>query len=139
GAVVHSGFSTVMALGKAPNGEPWRVGIKHPREKNNRIAEVSLENQALSTSGDCEQYFEIGGRRFGHVIDPRSGWSVNETLSATVICESAAVSDALSTAAMVLGKTDFDAIIAGEPGIQAIIHPATDMSRPPDAIRKHMI
>lgn len=120
GALVHSGLSTIYGLGTAPDGAPWQARIRSPREAGRAARTVPLQNCALSTSGDYEQFFEVDGARYSHVLDPRTGWPVTGTLSASVIAESAASSDALSTAAMVLGRKRFLEIAKDEPGVQAV-------------------
>lgn len=76
----------------------WRVGISHPILPQYRLAEIDLRNQALGTSGSARQGFYAGGKRYGHIIDPRTGWPGNQYLSATVLAPSAALADALATA-----------------------------------------
>lgn len=81
----------------------WLVGIGDPLRPGRRLAVVRLNNQALGTSGSSVQYFRHGGKRYGHILDPRTGWPAERLLSATVIASSAAEADACSTAAYVLG------------------------------------
>ncbi len=119
-ALVHAGTSTVRAVGAGPGGGGWRVGIRHPRRTGERWGEMTLVNESLSTSGDYEQFFEGGGRRFGHVLDPRTGWPADGTMSASVVTASAADSDALSTAAMVLGQKSFESLDFGGLPVRAV-------------------
>lgn len=91
----------MMAKG-SPNGEPWRVGIAHPRKQGNYIATVSVQNQAIATSGDYMNRFSDDYSTY-HIIDPRTGRSPSTLASATVIAPSVAEADALSTTLMVLG------------------------------------
>ena len=81
----------------------WSVGLRHPLKPGVRLAEFVLQNQALGTSGSGTQFFHHHGKRYGHIIDPRSGWPADEVLSATVIAPTAEVADALSTAFYVAG------------------------------------
>jgi thiamine biosynthesis lipoprotein len=82
-ALINIG-GNVMALGK--NGEkPWRVGIQHPR-KPEPIATLELpDGWAIGTSGDYQRYFELNGKRFCHLIDPRTGYPVQHTQAVTVL------------------------------------------------------
>ncbi len=112
-ALVHAGTSTVRAIGGGPERDGWRVGVRHPRRTEQRWSELTLSNESLSTSGDYEQFFQGGGRRFGHVLDPRTGWPAEGTVSASVVTASAADSDALSTAAMVMGRKAFESLDFG--------------------------
>jgi thiamine biosynthesis lipoprotein len=81
----------------------WTVALRHPLKPDVRLAEFMLCNQALGTSGSGTQFFHHQGKRYGHIIDPRSGWPAEQVLSATVIAPTAEQADALSTALYVLG------------------------------------
>jgi len=98
----------VKALGIAPHGEPWRIGIETPHAQRGNIEEIiSLKNIAVATSGDYRNYFEHEGQRYSHTIDPRNGYPVKHQLTAvTIIDESTAVADAWATAFMVLGANE---------------------------------
>jgi len=100
-ALLSAGASSFLATGSA---RAWLVGVRHPRAKQKRLASVRLHECAMSTSGSEEQFFESGGRRFGHIIDSRSGWPADKVSSVTVIADSAARSDALATAFFVGGR-----------------------------------
>lgn len=100
-ALLCAGASSFLATGSA---RAWLVGVRHPRAKQKRLASVRLRECAMSTSGSEEQFFESGGRRFGHIIDSRTGWPVEKVSSVTVVANSAARSDALATAFFVGGR-----------------------------------
>ena len=104
--LIHGGQSSVLARGQRQGGSDqsgWIVGVRHPLRPGERLLEVSLLDQALGTSGSAAQSFYHLGRRYGHILDPRSGQPASQLLSATVIARSAAVADALSTAFYVMG------------------------------------
>jgi thiamine biosynthesis lipoprotein len=103
-ALVSGGSSSLIAIGNNGGGEDWAVGIRHPVFKNFRIAKLSLSDRAMATSGSAEQYFEKDGKRYGHIIDPRSGVPATGILSVTVIAPSAALADALATAFFIEGR-----------------------------------
>jgi thiamine biosynthesis lipoprotein len=84
-------------------GQPWVVGIRHPDRKEEVIARIPLEDAAISTSGDYERYFDDGGVRYHHIIDPHTGDSARKVRSATIIGSSATRTDGLSKTAFVLG------------------------------------
>ena len=73
--LINLGASSLYAVGKNPKGERWRVGIRHPRsaDPDVRLAVIPLTDQALSTSGDYERFFEQDGVRYHHILDPRTG------------------------------------------------------------------
>jgi len=105
--LVHGGSSSVRAIGiqgpDIPGRSGWRVGVRHPLRPGKRLATITLENQALGTSGSGTQFFIDRGKKLGHILDPRSGLPAECVLSATVIAPCAADADALSTALFVLG------------------------------------
>ena len=98
-ALVNLG-GDVRAAGPQPDGAPWIVGIRHPREPNAAIATVELVSGAVATSGDYERYFEIDGRRYCHVLDPRSGYPVSHWQSVSVLAPLCVVAGSLATIAM---------------------------------------
>ncbi|WP_300318195.1 FAD:protein FMN transferase [Accumulibacter sp.] len=82
-ALINIG-GNVLALG-SKNGEPWRVGIQHPRQPG-ALATLELgDGEAVGTSGDYQRYFEVGGRRYSHLLDPRSAEPVRHTQALTVL------------------------------------------------------
>ncbi len=95
-ALINIG-GNILALGDK-GGRPWRVGIQHPRAAD-AIAVLDLRNgEAIGTSGDYQRYFEVDGRRYCHLIDPRSGWPVRDTEAVTVLIPAQAGAGALSDA-----------------------------------------
>jgi thiamine biosynthesis lipoprotein len=84
-------------------GQPWIVGIRHPDRKDEVIARIPLEDDAISTSGDYERYFDENGKRYHHILDPHTGQSASKVRSATIIGPTATRTDGLSKTAFVLG------------------------------------
>lgn len=84
-------------------GKPWVVGIRHPDDETKVIAKLPLVDAALSTSGDYERYFDEGGVRYHHIIDPKTGHSASKVRSATILSSTATRTDGLSKTAFVLG------------------------------------
>jgi len=94
----------IYCLGKR-NKRDWRVGVLDPRNDAHILKRINLEDNTVATSGDYQQFFEIEGKRYSHIIDPRSGYPVdNHVISVTVLADDATTADALSTAVFVLGK-----------------------------------
>ena len=105
--VLHGGQSSVVARGRETCRLPadengWTIGLSHPLMPDNRLAEIYLHDAALATSGTGRQGFYYQGQRYGHIIDPRTGYPSDHCLSSTVIAESAADCDALATAFFVM-------------------------------------
>lgn len=108
-ALINIG-GNVMALGEK-NGEPWRVGIQHPRQAG-PLASVELrDGEAIGTSGDYQRYFEVDGQRYSHLIDPRRGWPAQGTRGVTVLLppgpRAGTLSDALSKPLFIAGGADW--------------------------------
>ncbi|BAN47865.1 FAD:protein FMN transferase [Metapseudomonas resinovorans] len=95
----------LKAVGRKPDGMPWRIAIEAPRD-DRQVAQkiVQLDGLGVSTSGDYRNYFEKNGKRYSHTIDPKTGAPISHSLAAvTVVDESALRADGLSTLLMVLG------------------------------------
>ncbi|MGB7324972.1 MAG: FAD:protein FMN transferase [Rubripirellula sp.] len=116
--LIHGGNSSLIAAGDQDrdSGRGWAVGIAHPTKPKRRLCGLFLRDQALATSGSGKQFFHHQGRRFGHVIDPRTGYPAGDLASLTVLMESAADADAAATGLFVLGSDAIDEIT--EPWIQ---------------------
>ncbi len=119
--LMHGGRSSVIARGKRAGDEGWSVGIRDPLRPGKRLGQVMLTNAALSTSGTGSQFFRHAGKRYGHIIDPRTGQPAEGLLSATVISPMAAEADALSTAFYVLGPEKAASYCEQHPGVSAIL------------------
>ncbi|QDT09084.1 FAD:protein FMN transferase [Planctomycetes bacterium K23_9] len=104
--LLHGGQSSVVARGDQTHGseQGWAVGIAHPTKPQRRAAGIWLHNMALGTSGSGKQFFHHQGRRYGHVIDPRTGFPAGDLLSLTVLTRSAADADAGATGYFVAGS-----------------------------------
>jgi thiamine biosynthesis lipoprotein len=102
-ALLGAGGSSIRAMGSAPGTEGWLIDVSSPAERGAAAARLRLRDQAASTSGSTEQYFEHEGKRYGHVLDPRTGWPATSMRQATVVAPTALRAEALSTAVFVLG------------------------------------
>ncbi len=87
-------------------GYDWIVGIQHPRETNSIIKTIKLNDYTVATSGDYEQYFEIDGKRYHHILDPKTGYPSSGLQSVTIIHKENTIADALATAVFVMGKDE---------------------------------
>jgi thiamine biosynthesis lipoprotein len=93
----------MVALGNAAAHDGWWVGIRDPSGEYPYLARLNLHNEAVATSGDYEQFVDADGKRHGHILDPRTGWSAQGLSSVTVVTYEATVADAWATALFVLG------------------------------------
>lgn len=112
----------VAALRRKPDGSPWRVGIRHPRQENNLIGLVSVADKAVVTSGDYQRCFiDNNGRRCHHILEPSTGYPARSGLvSVTIVAESSTDADALSTVLFVAGMKKGLEILVQFPGAEAI-------------------
>jgi thiamine biosynthesis lipoprotein len=121
--LLHGGKSSILARGTQPASATagWRVGIRHPLRPAERLAELVLHNEALSTSGAGTQFFIRRGRRYGHILDPRCGNPAEGLYSATVVAPTAAEAEGLSTAFYVLGPERTGEYCAARPDVAALL------------------
>jgi thiamine biosynthesis lipoprotein len=118
-ALLSAGHSSVLAIGTCPRA--WPIDLMSPRVAA-RLARVELRHGSLGTSGAGEQFTEADGKRYGHVLDPRTGWPTESgLLSVSVLADDAAVSDALSTAFLVGGIDLARRYCAAHPGVMAVV------------------
>lgn len=101
GIVNAAGDLTVW--GNQPDGSPWTVGIADPERKDLPFASVELTNTSVATSGNYEKFVMINGVKYSHTIDPKTGLPVRGIKSATIMCPSAELADAMATPIMVMG------------------------------------
>lgn len=94
----------IVAAGCNARNRPWRIGVKDPSDPSRLVSVVIVGDQAVSTSGNYEKYYEILGKKYSHIIDPRSGYPQEDIVSATIIDKSATQADILSTVVCVLGR-----------------------------------
>jgi len=121
GALVNVG-GDIRCFGNRQDGKPWRIPIKDPFSagKDKHIGVLRLKGGAVCTSGNYHRYVEIGGLRYSHIIDPRTGWPTDAAASVTVVAPTAVVADAWATALSVLGETGLE-LIDKKSGIEAML------------------
>ena len=90
--------------GSKPDGKPWKVAITNPLNKNKVFALFPLINSAVVTSGNYEKFVNLNGKRYTHIIDPRTGYPSSGIISVTVFAPKAELADALATSIFVMGK-----------------------------------
>jgi len=119
-AIVNAG-GDLFALGTATPESSWVVDIQHPHEADRSLATLRVHDRSVATSGNYENYFEQHGKRYGHLIDPRTGYPVEAVASVTVLADTAMQADAISTAAFVLGPDQGFALIERLPNVEGIM------------------
>ncbi|MBZ5563747.1 MAG: FAD:protein FMN transferase [Acidobacteriia bacterium] len=120
-ALVSGGTSSIYALGAPPGERGWHVTVRDPYQAGKPADTLILRNYSLSTSGSYEKFFDIGGKTYCHIMDPRTGWPVENMLSTTVLAPSTTESDALSKL-FVLGVEGSRRVLAAHPDLTAIFY-----------------
>jgi thiamine biosynthesis lipoprotein len=98
----------IRALGPQPDGSAWLIGVQNPRRPGEVVATIPVSQGALATSGDYERYFEHEGRRYCHVLDPRTGWPVSHWASVSVLAPLAVVAGSYATITMLKEQDGLD-------------------------------
>ncbi len=96
----------LAVIGPHPDGSPWQIGIRDPRARTRAIASVALASGGIATSGDYERFVMQDGRRFGHILSPRTGWPVESFLSVSVVAGCCLIAGSATTIAVLLGERE---------------------------------
>lgn len=119
GVVALSG--DIKTFGRMPDGEAFRFGIQHPRKETAVLATIELHDEAISTAGDYERFFERDGVRYHHILDPRTLQPARECQSVTVIAKEGVIADGLDTGIFVMGPTRGMELVERLPDVEAMI------------------
>jgi len=90
--------------GPHPDGRPWQVGVRHPRRPGAALATLALAEGAIASSGDYERCLEVGGRRYGHILSPKTGWPVEGLAGVSVVASRCLIAGTATTIAMLKGS-----------------------------------
>jgi thiamine biosynthesis lipoprotein len=120
----------MVALGNAVGHPGWNLGIRDPDDREAYVARIRISGEAVATSGDYEQFVDADGKRHGHILDPRSGWSARGLTSVTVVTSEAIVADAWATALFVLGPAEARRVASERDDLAVVlIEPGDDGTR----------
>ena len=120
-ALVNAG-GDLYGLGTDPQGEKWQIGIQDPRDEDKIIDIIKVKDKAVATSGDYRRYFTLKGKRFSHIVNPKTGLTVQDVpMSVTIIGPDATTTDALSTGVFVLGPEEGMKLIESLPEVEGMI------------------
>ena len=111
----------LSAWGLQPNGRPWTVGIVNPDAKHEIFSYMEISDMAVATSGNYEKFAMIGGKKYSHTINPRTGLPVTGIKSVTIITTHAEIADAMATPVMIMGISTGLDLVNQMNGIEAII------------------
>lgn len=99
----------------------WKVGLQHPRKENEVLAVIKLKNRAIATSGDYQRYFIKEGKRYHHIINPKTGYPAQKCMSVTIFAPRATQADILATSIFILGPEKGMKLIESLEGVEGII------------------
>jgi thiamine biosynthesis lipoprotein len=119
GVVALSG--DIKTFGRLPGGRKFPVGIQHPRKEREVLAFIDLEDEAISTAGDYERFFERDGIRYHHILDPKTLQPARSCQAVTVIAREGIWADGLDTGIFVMGVDSGMRLVEALPGVEAII------------------
>lgn len=119
-ALINAG-GDLKVLGERKDGQPWNIGLQHPRHPEKMIASFTLSNKAVATSGDYQKYFIKDNTRYHHILDPTNGMPAREMISCTIVAENVMDADGLATAVFVLGLEKGMALVESLDGVEAMI------------------
>lgn len=122
--LIHGGHSSILARGSLAGNSGWPIALRHPLFPTRQLATLLLKDRGMSTSGSGVQFYRIGENRYGHLLDPRTGWPAEGMLSVTVLAPTAARAEALSTAFFVLGVEKARAYCHNHEEVSALLVPA---------------
>ncbi len=111
----------LITWGKQETGSAWRVGIANPKNIEKVFSWLSVENMSVVTSGNYEKFFMHEGRRYSHIINPKTGYPTTGIKSVTIVCPDAELGDALATSVFVMGKQGGLQLINNLKGIECLI------------------
>ena len=107
-AGIHHGIielgGDIRVIGPTPDNEPWSITIQHPRDPEKGLVKIKLYRGGMSTSGDYERYMVVNGKRYYHILNPKTGWPVESFSSVTVLADYCVIAGSASTIAMLKGK-----------------------------------
>ena len=121
-ALVSSGTSSIYALGSPPGEQGWKISVCHPYDRRKKVCSLRLQDLSISVSGDYEQFFQLDGKIYAHIMDPCTGMPAEGILMTAVISSSASESDALSTSFFVSGIERSRAYVDRYPNLTALLY-----------------
>jgi len=110
-----------LRAGGTKLGQPWEIGIQHPRQPDKLLARISVSDRAVATSGDYEKFFTYKNRRYHHIFKPRDGLPAEGCQSVTILCEKGVMADGLATAVFVMGPERGYALCQKLDGVDCLI------------------
>lgn len=120
-AGIVNGSGDMSSWGRHPSGDAWKIGVTNPIDNNELFVILSLYNEAAVTSGSYEKYVVFNGKRYSHIINPKTGYPAHGLSSVTILGPSAEFANGLSTSIMVLGKKKGLKLLKAYPSYRGIL------------------
>ncbi len=120
-AGIVNGSGDMNTWGKRPDGSAWNIGVTDPKNPTELLAVVPLEHGAVVTSGSYEKYVVFNGKRYAHIINPKTGYPATGLSSVTIFGPSAEMANGLSTSIMVMGKKTGLKLLKAYPEVSCIL------------------
>jgi thiamine biosynthesis lipoprotein len=121
-ALINGGSSSIRVIGRRRDHQPWQIGIGHPRHTEELLGQLTLpDDSALGTSADTQNYFIKNRRRYSHLLNPHTGYPVQDKILVTVAAPTASEADLLSTACFILPLDQIKQLIAKHPSVKVIV------------------
>lgn len=120
-AGIVNGSGDMSSWGRRPSGDAWKIGVTNPIDNNELFVILSLDNEAAVTSGSYEKYVVFNGKRYSHIINPKTGYPAHGLSSVTILGPSAEFANGLSTSIMVLGKKKGLKLLKAYPSYRGIL------------------
>ncbi len=120
-AGIMNASGDLTTWGNQPDGTPWMVGITNPLNKDKVFSWFPLDQNAVVTSGSYEKFVEFNGKKYTHIIDPRTGWPASGLASVTIFAPKAELADALATSVFVMGRETGIDFVNQLPGVECVI------------------
>ncbi len=111
----------LLCWGKPIEEKAWNIKIQHPEQREKVLASLFFENGSIVTSGEYENYALIDGKKYSHIIDPRTGWPVEGLKSVSIVCPNPELGDALATSVSVLGEKEGLDLINRLKGVECVL------------------
>jgi thiamine biosynthesis lipoprotein len=117
--LVNAG-GNLRCWGRKPDGTDWGIGVRHPRQ-DGLYARIKGFTGSVASSGDYERFFELDGKRYHHIIDPRTGWPAQGCVATTILAPTGLETDGLSTTVFLLGPEKGLALLEKLPDVEGVI------------------
>jgi thiamine biosynthesis lipoprotein len=122
---IHNGIiaiaGDIKTFGLKPDGSPWKIAVRHPRREDVPLGEITLGDEAVSTSGDYERFYIRNGKRYHHILEPATLRPADLSQSVTIVAREAILTDALATGIFVMGPVKGMALIERLPEVEGVI------------------